>query len=162
MFERGEKEHSTPLLYEPIINIPLLISEPGQKIRRDVFAPTNAVDILPTIMHLAGRPIPAWCEGVLLPGLGGTEDTERSSFVVEAKNNPAFQPLKRATLVLRKNNYKLIYYTGYSSEDAFELYDLGADREEMDDIYPKQPAIARKMKEELLEALLAADKPYIK
>ncbi len=162
MFERGEKAHTSALLYDPIVHIPLLISAPGQQTRQDVYTPTHAVDVLPTIMQLAGKPIPGWCEGQVLPGLGGREDPERSIFVVEAKSNSAHRPLKKATLALQKGNYKLIYYTGYEPNDAFELYDLGTDLEELNDLYSSQPAFAKSMKEELLESLLAADKPYIK
>lgn len=158
MFERGEKAHSTPLLYDPVIHIPLLISAPGQKSRQDIYAPTNAVDLLPTLTQLAGQPIPAWSEGSLLPKLGGVEDFERSIFTIEAKLNSAFTPLKKATIAMRKGNQKLIYYTGYEREDTFELYDLGKDTEELRDLYPRQPAIARLMKEELLDSLSDADK----
>ena len=87
---------------------------------------------------------------------------ERSHFIVEAKNSPAFQPLKRATIAMQKGNYKLIYYTGYEPEDTFELYDLNADIEELNDLYPAQPTIARQMKEEFLDSLLDANKPYMK
>ena len=162
MFERGEKAHATVLLYDPIVHIPLLISAPGQQTRRDVYSPTHAVDVLPTLLHLAGKPVPSRAEGKLLPGLGGTEDMERSIFTLDAKNSPAFQPLKRATVAMQKGNYKLIYYTGYEPEDTFELYDLDADPEELEDLYPAQPLIAGRMKEELLESLFDADKPYMK
>jgi arylsulfatase A-like enzyme len=162
MFERGEKAHATVLLYDPVVHIPLLISAPGQQSRRDVYAPTHAVDVLPTLLHVAGKPSPSWSEGRLLPGLGGEEDLERSSFIVEAKNSPAFQPLKKATIAMQKGNYKLIYYTGYEPEDSFELYDLAADIEELEDLYPAQPVIARQLKEELLESLYSANKPYMK
>jgi hypothetical protein len=113
-------------------------------------------------LQLAGKPVPSWGEGRLLPGLGGVEDMERSLFIVEAKNSPAFQPFKKATIAMQKGNYKLIYYTGYEPEDTFELYDLHADIEELDDLYPAQPAIARRMKEELLDSLFDANKPYIR
>jgi arylsulfatase A-like enzyme len=162
IFERGEKAHATVLLYDPVVHVPLMISAPGQKVRRDVYAPTHAVDILPTLLQLAGKPVPSWGEGRLLPGLGGVEDMERSLFIVEAKNSPAFQPFKKATIAMQKGNYKLIYYTGYEPEDTFELYDLHADIEELDDLYPAQPAIARRMKEELLDSLFDANKPYIR
>ncbi len=163
MFERGEAQHSTPLLYEPVIHIPLLVSAPGQKTRRDVFVPTNAVDLLPTIAQLSGGTLPPRLEGFLLPGIGdANEDPQRSSFVVEAKLNPAYRPLKKATLVLRKGNQKMIYYTGYDMEDVFEFYDLESDPEEMQDLYPQKPAEAARMKEELLEAFHAANKPYLR
>jgi hypothetical protein len=59
---------------------------------------------------------------------------------------------------MRKGNHKLIYYKGYGNEDFFELYDFEADIEELRDLYPKQPVIAAKLREELLETLLAKDK----
>jgi arylsulfatase A-like enzyme len=162
MFERGEKAHASPLLYDPIVHVPLLVRAPGQQSRQDVHSPTHAVDVLPTLAQLAGKPIPAWCEGKLLPGLGGEEDLQRSIYVVEAKSNPAHRPLRRATIAMRSGNHKLIYYTGYEPEDSFELYDLEADIEELTDLYPDQPAFAKPMKEELLDTLLTADKPYSK
>jgi arylsulfatase A-like enzyme len=162
MFERGQKEHATVLLYDPVVHIPLMISGPKQETRRDVYAPTHAVDLLPTLLQLAGKPVPSWGEGNLLPGLGGVEDMQRNHFAVEAKDSPAFQPLKKATIAMQKGNYKLIYYTGYELEDTFELYDLNADIEELNDLYPAQPAIAGQMKEELLDSLCDANKPYMK
>jgi len=160
MFERGEKAHASVLLYEPLVHIPLIISEPGRKDRRDVHSHTHAVDVLPTLANLAGKPVPAWGEGKLLPELGGRDDRNRSIYVVEAKYNPAFSVLKSSTIVMRKDDYKLIYYTGYEPEDSFELYDLTADIEELDNLYPMQPAVTKKLKEELLDSLSDADKPY--
>ena len=104
----------------------------------------------------------AWGEGKLLPGLGGQEDQSRGIYVVEAKYNPAFKTLKKATTVIQRDEYKLIHYNGYEAEDSFELYDLTADIEELDDLYPMKPAVAKTLKEELLDSLSDADKPYTK
>ena len=160
MFERGEKAHATPLLYDPIVHVPLLISSPGQTTRRDVYSPTSAVDILPTFLTLAGQPVPSWAEGKVLPGLGGEEDMDRSIFVMDAKNSVAFRPFTKASVAMRKGNYKLIYYTGYEAEDSFELYDLDADLEELNDLYPQQPSFAAQLKDELLDSLSDANKPF--
>ncbi len=118
--------------------------------------------MLPTVAQLTGNPIPAWAEGNLLPDLGGVEDYERSTFTVEAKKDLAFAPLKKATVALRQGTHKLVYYTGYEPEDTFELYDLESDIEEMEDLYPAQPAIAKKLQEELLDTFSDANKPYMK
>jgi arylsulfatase A-like enzyme len=160
MFERGEKAHSTVLLYDPVIHIPLLISAPGQKKRNDIYAPTNAVDVLPTLMNVTGKPVPSWTEGKILPGLGGVEDYDRATFSIEAKTNSSFAPLTRATFAMRKGTHKLIYYTGYEPEDSFELYDLETDVEEIHDLYPARPEIAGKLKQELLDSLSDVNKPY--
>ena len=158
--ERGVDGHVTKLLYEPLCHIPLMISLPDQATRQDVLAPTNSVDVLPTLMHLAGREIPAWCEGALLPGLGGQEDPGRSTFTVEAKTNAAFAPLTKATIAMIKGSRKMIYYTGYEPEDSFELYDLESDMQELNDLYPGRPAFAAAMREELLEKLASVNAGY--
>ncbi len=162
MLERGDVAHTTPLLYEPVVHIPLLVSAPGQTTRRDILAPTNAVDLMPTIAQLTGNPIPEWSEGKLLPALGGSEDYERTTFTVEAKKDSAFAPLRIATVAMRKGTHKLVYYTGYERDDTFELYDLGSDIDELADLYPEQPAIAKTLKEELLDTFSDVNRPYVK
>ena len=63
MFERGINGHMTVCQHEPVMKIPLIIFEPGQTTRRDVYTPTNSVDVLPTLLHLTGQPVPDWVEG---------------------------------------------------------------------------------------------------
>ncbi len=162
LFERGDKGHDTPLLYDPVIHSPLLISAPGQKTRQDIYAPTNSVDLLPTLLQLAGKPIPDWCEGEILPGLGGEENYERATFSVEAKINPVFAPLTILTVSMRKGKYKMLYFKGYGLEDWFELYDLENDLEEMNDLFKSEKALAAQLKDELLERLKRADKEFQK
>ena len=163
IFERGDKGHDTPLLYDPVIHSPLIISAPGQRARRDVYAPVNSVDILPTLLHLAGKPIPDWCEGEILPGFGGEENYERATFSVEAKLNPAFAPFQVATISMRKRQYKLIYYKGYfGGEDWFELYNLEDDLEELVNLFDSEKSVAAQMKDEMLERLDAADREFAK
>lgn len=159
-FERGVDGHITPLLYNPLVRIPLMISSPGQNGRKDIYSPTSAVDIVPTLLHLTGQSVPEWCEGQPLPELGGRDDNERSIFTVEAKLNPAFQPLARATISMRKGQYKLICYKGYEASDSFELYDLENDYEELTDLYPAKPAVAKSMQDELLAKLHDVNRKY--
>jgi arylsulfatase A-like enzyme len=160
LFERGDKGHDTPLLYDPVIHSPLMISVPGQRERRDFYAPTNSVDLLPTILHLAGKPIPDWAEGKILPGFGGEEDPQRATFSVEAKINPAFAPLNIATIAMRKGPYKLIHFRGYSKNEWFELYNHENDIEELNDLYNVEKAVAAEMKDEMLARLAAADREF--
>lgn len=162
MFERGTWSHFTPILYEPIMHIPLLIHAPGQRQRQDVFVPTSAVDVLPSLLQFAGLPIPDWCEGLPLQGLDGqTVDFDRSIFVVEAKSSSKFARLKTATLAMVRGPYKLIRYFGYTGfPDSYELYHLGEDPEEMEDLYPHEHAIAQTLQAEMEQHLEEADLPF--
>ena len=162
MFERGDVGHWTRLMYDPIMHIPLMISAPGQKGRRDVSSPTSSIDVLPTLAQLTGNPIPSWAEGQLLPGFGGNEDPGRSLFTVDAKNNPSWAPLTRTTLSLTKNRQRLTYYLYPDEWEGYEFYDLEDDPEEMKNLYGSSPAAALQMKDELMQRLSEANAPYQK
>jgi arylsulfatase A-like enzyme len=161
LFERGEMGHASVLMYTPVTHVPLLISAPGQQTRLDFHALTSNVDLLPTLLQIAGREIPAWVEGKPLPGFGGGEDPDRSIFPLMAKDNPAFQPIQRATFALLKGGYELLYYTGYPGHpDQNELYHLDEDPDELQNLFTKDITTASHMKDELLEALHAADRNF--
>lgn len=163
LFERGIYRHITPVLYEPVVRIPLFILPPGPFKRIDIHSSTSNIDLLPTIAHLAGTAFDSGIDGQLLPGIplpgGGVipEDPGRSIFLFEAKESPAMQPLKKATAAIIKGSHKLIYYTGYPDFDqVFELYDLEDDPEELYNLHEPGSPIAEQLKEELLAFL--ADK----
>jgi arylsulfatase A-like enzyme len=151
LFERQIHGHVTETLYEPLIRIPLLISKPGQRRREDVFTPTSSVDLLPTLVHLAGKPVPGWCEGQVLPTFKpGRQENRRSIYVVEAKKNPKFAPLRTGSVALVQGSYKLIHYFGYHTEkDAYEFYNLNNDPDEYEELYPTQKKLVSDLKEEL-------------
>ncbi len=160
MFERGELSHSTPLLFESVIHVPLMVVAPGQQERRDVYDLTNTVDLLPTLLQIAGLPIPEWCAGRPLPGLGWESGPERSTYAVEALKNPAHSPLRKASIAIMRGPYKLVRYMGYRNKDTFELYDLQNDPEELNDLYATHP-IARELQAEMEQDMAKADAPYL-
>jgi arylsulfatase A-like enzyme len=155
MFERGIHAHWTETLYDPIVHVPLLISRPGLQQRVDVDAPTSNVDLLPTLLHATGHSIPDLCEGQLLPTFDNDRTTSQQDiFSVEAKSNPKHAPLAIGTVALIKDRYKLIHYFGYSGyESEFELYDLGNDPEEVEDVYHSKGSVAIDLQDELLRKL---------
>ena len=162
MFERGIWGHMTETLYEPAIRVPLLISKPGQRQREDVHTPTSCVDLLPTLLRVAGQPLQDWSEGQVLPHFGSQDDSDhRSIFSVEAKNNPMRAPLTEGTVTLIKGPYKLIHYFGYPGyEDAYEFYDLASDPEELDDL--SGGSIAAELRNELEEKLRVVNQVFIR
>ncbi len=163
LLERGKKGHVTPMLYDPVVRVPLIVSAPGQRARRDVNVPTSSVDILPTLVHLSGLEAPAWAEGQTLPGFGGAEDAERSLFLCEAKDNHPWAAWTEASYGLRKGRYKLTYYMGYpqlDKQDRFELYDIDNDPEELNNLYSAGSSVAQDLRRELLERAQAENAKY--
>ena len=159
-FERGEQGHVSALLFDPGIQVPLLISTPGQRDRRDINIHTSNVDIMPTVLDITGVSIPETCEGRVLPGLGGTEDSNRSIYAMEAKKNPSYMNMKKHTTTLIRGSQKLVYYKGYKNyNDKYEFYDLEADPEEIHNQYPDHPA-SQELQDELDQKLHDVDLPY--
>jgi arylsulfatase A-like enzyme len=160
MFERGIVAHSIPTFHNPLVHIPLLIFPPGQEKRIDITTPTSAIDLLPTLLHLAGNPIPDWLEGQLLPPYNTAPDPERDIFSMDAKYSPDTGPFTNATLMLRKGDYKLTYffgdqkkYTALIGKEFFELYNLENDPEELENLYNKEPGIAATLTDKLIAKL---------
>jgi hypothetical protein len=158
IFERGEFGHDTPLIFDPLMHVPLVISSPGQNQRKDIKVNTSAVDVLPTLAHLTGNPIPDWVEGQLLPGLGGQEMADRSVYTMDAKRNPAPARWKQFSLSMSKGHYRLTYYK-YSSYKQYEFYDLADDPEELNDLYPSKPTAALQMQAEMMDKLAEMNQP---
>ncbi len=144
LFERGVHGHDTTLLYEPVVRVPLLIAGPGQREREEVDVPVSGVDLFPTLLSLAGRPIPDWCEGRVLPPFGGPG--RRDIFALEAKSSPRQGPLSKGTMMVYREPYKLIRYFGYEGyEDEWELYDLANDPEERENLYLREQGLAAEL-----------------
>ena len=162
MFERGISAHSTEALYEPVVRIPLMIFEPGRMTQLDVHTPTSAADVLPTLAHVTGKPLPAWTEGVVMPPFAEA-DPGRHVFVVRAAKNDAYQPLTRASTSMIRDRYKLLYFFGYPEKNIDELvrlYDLQADPEEMTDLSTAHADITDDMLRELKQRIREKDQPY--
>jgi len=156
MFERGISGHTTPLIYSPLVHIPLLVSEPGRTARKDIYTKTSSLDLLPTMAHLCGHALPAWAQGQLLPSLGGQPQPDRSIFTLDAKDNSAFRPLSEYSIALTKGHFRLTHYH-YPGYESYEFYDLDLDPEERVDLYPSHPVAARHMQDELSETILSAN-----
>lgn len=97
MFERGIYFHMVPSFHKPLIHIPLLIFTPGQTGRTDIHGLTSTVDVLPTLLHLTGKPVPAWMEGQLLPPYNPSPDPERMVFSADLRHNPKDGPIVNGT-----------------------------------------------------------------
>ncbi|MEN8241628.1 MAG: sulfatase-like hydrolase/transferase [Chloroflexota bacterium] len=148
MFERGITKHYNESLHMPIIQVPLLIFEPGQTSRRDVYSPTSNADLMPTLLQMTGQPVPEWVEGEVLPTYhAGEEDPQRSVFAAEAKSfERQYGEINPGSFMIVKDGYKLTHYTGWEQLNGggplTELYDIENDPEEMDELSSSQKGIA--------------------
>jgi arylsulfatase A-like enzyme len=164
MFERRCVGHTTESFFDPVVHIPLVIFEPGAQQRRDIYQPTSAVDILPTLLHVTGNPLPQFTEGQVLPPYN--EDTiplDRSIFGLHGRYNPQYKPLETASAMHLKWPYKLVAYWGYEKlkgEPMYELFNLEEDREELANLYREQPQVAAGLLDEINRQIDQADRPY--
>ncbi len=154
----GEHRFTSKVLaYEESIRVPLIVAGPG--IRRGVDSRLVLnIDIAPTLLDLAGLPIPANLQGAsLLPALKGDRDVRdgewRTSILYEAMQPELGSwPL----LAVRTDRWKYILTLkphAEPSEPAFEeLYDLAADPGEMNNLAFAQRSAdtLRQMREELV------------
>lgn len=165
LFERGLFGHFVPFLFEPLLRIPLIIFEPGQTERRDVFTRTSAADVLPTLFRVTGQSVPEWIEGEILPPFRREPiDDQRSIFAFDAKKSSQFKPTTVGTAALLKGPHKLVYYYGYNNLNdgpMFDLFNLDEDPHELTNIYLSNAPLAKKLAEELIVKIEEADAPYL-
>jgi arylsulfatase A-like enzyme len=165
LFERGIEGHRTPVLYDPVVHVPLLIFEPGRESRTDIYANTSAADLLPTLLHVTDQKPAAWTEGVALPPFASDENVQdRGVFVVQAERSEQFGPLNIATLVIRKGDYKLMYFFGYEelspTGERIELYNIKDDPDELNNLYGVEKGIGQELLDELKAKLEEMNLPY--
>jgi len=166
MFERGIWEHTVPTIHQPVIQVPLLISEPGQQSRNDVYTPTSSIDLIPTLAQENGKDVPDWCEGQILPPYqNGNTDVKRNLFAIDAKKNEKYKPLTKATTMILEWPYKLMRYTENKRIPGYwlyyELYNIEEDPEELVNLYSPDNPIAKELIVKLEAKIAAADKPYL-
>jgi arylsulfatase A-like enzyme len=166
LFERGVRGHTSPLLYQPVVRIPLVIFEPGRSSRRDVYAATSAVDLLPTLLHVTGEKPAGWTEGTILPPFSVTQaQPDRPVYTLNAKSNDPAAPLTHATAMMVSGKHKLTYFFGYKElgqgVERVELYDIEADPEELNDLYAEQKDTGANLLAQLKEKLKEVNQPYI-
>jgi arylsulfatase A-like enzyme len=120
------------------------------------------VDILPTLLHVAGIAKPDWCEGEVLPSIAKQKPSpERAVFCLEAKSSSRFSPLRKRAASVIRDRYKLVHYLGYDGyDDQYEMYDLNDDPEELNNIYPSRKSAASELQALLRERLVRADRRF--
>jgi hypothetical protein len=120
LFEWGIVGHVSDLLYEYVIHVSLLLSQPGQWQREGFYTPTSSVDMLVIVLGAARREIPDWCEGQALSSDNG-DSAERGAFAVEAKCNPGYHCLDVGAAAMFYDRYSPFHQL--CQEDCHEQYE---------------------------------------
>jgi arylsulfatase A-like enzyme len=118
------------LMYEPSIRVPMLLRyparvKPGQV---DTSHLVLNVDVAPTLLELAGVPVPASMHGrSWVPLLEGEPAPWRDAFLYEYYEYPAVHCVRKNRGV-RTARFKLIHF--WEQPEEWELYDLATDPDE--------------------------------
>ena len=138
-------------LYDTLLRVPLVVRDPlHERAVQRVSAQVRLVDVMPTILDLAGLPPPADVDGrSLVPLLRGAPDGDRPAYAEIP--HPQSQLARR--LAWRAQGWKLIVNVAplAPGEAPSELYHLADDPLETNDLSAREPA----RKEALLERLRA-------
>ena len=145
------------LAYEESIRTPLLIRYPSvispHRVRNEL---ALNIDLAPTLLELAGAPVPKTMQGRSLGPLIRAERRApwRDSILVEYYSDKVFpRVLQMGYQSVRTARWKYIHYLELSGMD--ELYDLKADPFEMKNLinHPRSLKALAKMKQELTRLL---------
>lgn len=120
------------LAYEETARIPLLLRYPSLVKAGTSFEPfVLSVDLAPTLLEMAGAPLPQGLHGrSLVPLLKGKQKKLRDSFLIEYFSDTVFPRMhKMGYQAVYTGHWKYIRYTDLQGMD--ELYDLETDPYEM-------------------------------
>ncbi len=139
------------LMYEPSIRVPMMLRYPklipaGETSDKMVLN----LDIAPTMLNLAGIPVPASMQGrSMLPLAEGKDIPWRKDWLYEYYEYPGFEnvPPSRG---IRTERYKLIQYF---LTDEYEMFDLQTDPNEATNLYgnPQYAQLEAALKKRLAE-----------
>lgn len=146
-------------MHEPSIRVPLMVRYPGLVKPGSVCERMALnIDIAPTVLELAGVPVPDAMQGAsLVPLLKGQNPaTWRKDWLYEYFEYPEFEHV-RPHRGVRTERYKLIHYHKLPQNpelpEEFELYDLKTDPGERHNLYgqPGYDSLTRQLLDRLEE-----------
>ena len=129
--EHGGMSHQT--IYEEILGVPLIVRPPGGLAAgaRVVDTPVSGVDLMPSILELAGLAVPEGLQGrSWLPALSGASDGSAPFRWAELATP------KNPTLAVRRGPFKLL---GDRFTRDTVLFDLESDPAERNDVKAANP-----------------------
>lgn len=146
-------------MYEESFRTPLLVYYPGGK-HGVVKEMVQNIDYAPTFLDVAGAKVPSDIQGQsFLPLLEGKKPTNwRQSLYYHYYEYPAEHSVCRH-YGIRTKRYSLMHF--YNDINAWELYDLKKDPDQMHNIYgkPGTEKLTKNLKKQLLQLQVQYDDP---
>jgi len=151
-------------LYEPVVRVPLIVVAPGRLPEKKIVETLGrTIDIVPTVLDLAGIRRPEGLEGVsLVPwARGETHDPAPAAYSESGRNFYKENPRQKVPGVagkwrmMRDDRYKLLMIPDVP-EPQWEFYDLKTDPGETKNVLAEHPVEADRLKQ-LLLAIVARD-----
>ncbi|HEX3528658.1 MAG TPA: sulfatase-like hydrolase/transferase [Thermoanaerobaculia bacterium] len=149
--EHGEQHHGL-LLYKAARRVPLLLAGPGVPAGRTEECLVRTVDVAPTLLGLAGVPVPAGLDGQgLLPLPAAGKGCDRTSYT------ESFLPFfAYKWYPLRSLSTDRFFYLHAPKSS---LYQIPSDPDEATDLAAQQPGAMRLWEKKLRDQLKAAGEP---
>lgn len=129
-------------LYEGGIRVPFIVNWPSKIKDAAVNDHIGAFwDLYPTFSQLTGQKQQTYTDGIsMLPSILGDKNQKQHDYLYwEFHENKGRQ-------AVRKNNWKAVYLNLKTKNAKFELYDLGKDPQEKNDVALIYPEIVKEMK----------------
>lgn len=138
-------------MYEHSVRVPAIVWAPGRVAEgRAVDDLVSLFDFAPTVLDMAGVPVPDWMEAQsLMPYLRGEECEPRRYVFSEHAGDRIFSGTTFMTMI-RSRRHKLVHFV---DSDEGQLFDMDDDPTEVNNLW-SNPA-HQAVKQELINAILA-------
>ncbi len=152
--DHGEQfsEHGSVLhgqdYYEESVRVPLILRGPGIPRGKRISTMASLVDVMPTLLELAGANVPEGIDGIDLQPVWMGRDSHTRFLFAEADMGYMQKDRKR---MIRNTRYKLHFDR---ESEAVELYDLANDAKEQSDISADNPDLVSLLRRELATFML--------
>jgi len=149
--EHGGMAHGR-ILYQQVLHVPLIMAFPGNRWRGTVVPGlVRLLDVAPTVLAVAGVPVPQGMRGRSLLGALQEKWVEQPAVAEWAEMTGPWHCAKALKLMVREGNRKFIR----NSDGRWETYDVGADPAEQHNLTVdnKPPAAVAEMIEQLRKSV---------